>query len=84
MINKKIIGVTSVNLGDISDPFEELSDATKLSWRHLIFFRIRTMIKHEYFDQFLEIEEDWIKHGIILKSKISPTDQLFGAITLYI
>ena len=58
MINKKIIGVTTVNLGDIFDPFEDLSDATKISWRHLIFFRIRTMIKREYFDQYLKIEEE--------------------------
>ena len=29
-----------------------------VSWRHLVFFRIRTMIKREYFNRFLEIDED--------------------------
>ena len=63
MINKKVVGVTTVNLGDISEPFEGLSDATKVAWKHQIFFRIHMMLKCEYFDNFLEIHQELDEAG---------------------
>ena len=57
MINKKIVGNTTVNLGDISEPFEGFTNDTKELWRNQIFM-IRTMLKREYFDRLLEIHKE--------------------------
>ena len=57
MINKKIVGDTTINLGDISKPANDFTEDTKELWRNQIFFMIRMMLKREYFDRLLELSE---------------------------
>ena len=57
MINKKVVGDTVINLGDVSEPSNEFTEDTKDLWRNQIFFMIRTMLKREYFDRLLELSE---------------------------
>ena len=57
MINKRIVDLVVVNLGDITELFHNFDESTEIVWRNKVFFMVWIMLKREYFENFLEIHK---------------------------